>query len=123
MAFDSPLAVEIWSSKYRFRPHDGPGDATVEATWDRVAAALSEAEPVKTRARWRARFRKALEDYRFLPAGRILAGAGTGRAVTLFNCFVMGTVPDDLDGIFQHPGRHRRHRAWRAARPLWVAAG
>jgi ribonucleoside-diphosphate reductase alpha chain len=102
MAFDSPLAGEIWSSKYRFRPHDGPGDATVEATWDRVAAALAEAEPVKTRARWRARFREALEGYRFLPAGRILAGAGTGRAVTLFNCFVMGTVPDDLDGIFQH---------------------
>ena len=102
MAFDSPLAGEIWSSKYRFRPHDGTGDATVEATWDRVAAALAEAEPVKLRGRWRARFREALEGYRFLPAGRILAGAGTGRAVTLFNCFVMGTVPDDLDGIFQH---------------------
>lgn len=101
MAFDSSLAGEIWNSKYRFRPHDRPGDATVEATWDRVAAALAEAEPVKTRARWRARFREALEGYRFLPAGRILAGAGTGRAVTLFNCFVMGTTPDDLDGIFQ----------------------
>ena len=102
MAFDSPLAGEIWSSKYRFRPHDGAGDATVETTWDRVAAALAEAEPVKSRGRWRTRFREALEGYRFLPAGRILAGAGTGRAVTLFNCFVMGTVPDDLDGIFQH---------------------
>ena len=102
MAFDSPLAGEIWSSKYRFRPHDGAGDATVEATWDRVAAALAEAEQAKSRGRWRARFREALEGYCFLPAGRILAGAGTGRAVTLFNCFVMGTVPDDLDGIFQH---------------------
>ncbi len=102
MAFDNPLAGEIWSSKYRFRPHDGAGDATVEATWDRVATALAEAEPVQTRDRWRTRFREALEGYRFLPAGRILAGAGTGRAVTLFNCFVMGTVPDDLDGIFQH---------------------
>ena len=102
MAFDSPLAGEIWSKKYRFRPNDGAGDATVEATWDRVATALAEAEPAKSRGRWRARFREALEDYRFLPAGRILAGAGTGRAVTLFNCFVMGTVPDDLDGIFQH---------------------
>src|ERR1700739_3852079 len=34
------------------------------------------------------------------PAGRILAGAGTGRNVTLFNCFVMGTIPDSMDGIF-----------------------
>ena len=43
---------------------------------------------------------KALSDFQFLPAGRILAGAGTGRTVTLFNCFVMGTIPDDMGGIF-----------------------
>jgi len=102
MAFDSPLAGEIWNGKYRFKPQDGGGDDTVEATWDRIAAALAEAEPPQTRAHWRARFREALEDYRFLPAGRIIAGAGTARAVTLFNCFVMGTVPDDLNGIFEH---------------------
>ena len=45
---------------------------------------------------------EALPVIKFLPAGRILAGAGTGRAVTLFNCFVMGTIPDDLAGIFAH---------------------
>ena len=71
MAFDSPLAGEIWSSKYRFRPHDGAADATVEATWDRVATALAEAEPVKSRGRWRARFREAREGYRFLPAAHV----------------------------------------------------
>jgi len=102
MAFDSPLAGEIWNGKYRFKPQGGGGDDTVDATWDRIAAALAEAEAPETRARWRARFREALEDYRFLPAGRIIAGAGTARAVTLFNCFVMGTVPDDLNGIFEH---------------------
>ena len=102
MAFDSSLAGDIWRSKYRFRPPEGEGDASVEATWDRIAAALAEAEPAKLRGRWRARFREALDGYRFLPAGRIIAGAGTGRAVTLFNCFVMGTIADDLDGIFQH---------------------
>src|SRR6185437_11140938 len=36
------------------------------------------------------------------PAGRVLAGAGTERSVTLFNCFVMGTIPDSLEGIFAH---------------------
>ena len=35
-----------------------------------------------------------------MPAGRILAGAGTERHVTLFNCFVMGRIPDDMAGIF-----------------------
>jgi ribonucleoside-diphosphate reductase alpha chain len=101
MAFDNPLAQEIWTTKYRFRAADG-GDDGVEQTWDRVAAALAEAEAPDTRAHWSAQFRDALEGHRFLPAGRILAGAGTGRAVTLFNCFVMGTVPDDLSGIFEH---------------------
>ncbi|HWF64962.1 MAG TPA: adenosylcobalamin-dependent ribonucleoside-diphosphate reductase, partial [Rhizomicrobium sp.] len=45
---------------------------------------------------------RALAGHKFLPAGRILAGAGTGRNVTLFNCFVMGTIPDSMDGIFSH---------------------
>src|SRR5665213_2050793 len=101
MAFDNPLAGEIWASKYRFTPGtaEGEGDASVEETWLRVARALAEAEPPEARALWTGRFARALEDFRFLPAGRILAGAGTGRAVTLFNCFVMGTIPDDLGGI------------------------
>jgi ribonucleoside-diphosphate reductase alpha chain len=47
-------------------------------------------------------FYQALDDFRFLPAGRILAGTGTGRRVTLFNCFVMGNIEDDLGGIFSH---------------------
>ncbi len=51
---------------------------------------------------WKPSFFEALNEYKFLPAGRILAGAGTGRNVTLFNCFVMGTVPDDMGGIFDH---------------------
>lgn len=101
MAFDNPLAAEIWTSKYRFSPDDGTGDQTVEQSWSRVAAAVAEAETPKLRGHWRARFLDALTDFQFLPAGRIMAGAGTGRTVTLFNCFVMGTVPDDLDGIFQ----------------------
>jgi ribonucleoside-diphosphate reductase alpha chain len=87
--------------KYRLKGRDGaPIDRTIEDTWRRVAEALAapEAEP----ARWRARFYAALDGCRFLPAGRILAGAGTERNVTLFNCFVMGRIPDDMTGIFEH---------------------
>ena len=50
---------------------------------------------------YEAAFFEALRGYCFLPAGRILAGAGAERNVTLFNCFVMGTVPDDMGGIFE----------------------
>ncbi|MBC7179413.1 MAG: adenosylcobalamin-dependent ribonucleoside-diphosphate reductase, partial [Roseovarius sp.] len=95
--FAAPISEQIWNMKYRFRNGDG-GDASVEDTWRRIARALAvaEAEPQV----WEERFYQALEDFKFLPAGRITAGAGTARKVTLFNCFVMGTVPDDMGGIF-----------------------
>ncbi|MEX1235977.1 MAG: adenosylcobalamin-dependent ribonucleoside-diphosphate reductase [Roseovarius sp.] len=101
--FAAPISEQIWNMKYRFQPAEGQmakgqGDASVEDSWRRVARALAapEAEPEK----WEERFYAALEDFKFLPAGRITAGAGTERKVTLFNCFVMGTVPDDMGGIF-----------------------
>ena len=64
--------------------------------------AVAEAELEDQRVAWFERFRDSMLDFRFLPAGRIIAGAGTARSVTLFNCFVMGTVPDSLGGIFDH---------------------
>jgi ribonucleoside-diphosphate reductase alpha chain len=97
--FAAPIAEQIWDMKYRFKDADGtPRDVTVEDTWRRIARALAavEQEP----ALWEDRFYAALEDFRYLPAGRITAGAGTARSVTLFNCFVMGTVPDSMGGIF-----------------------
>lgn len=102
MPFDADISAEIWNAKYRFRSDDDAGDQSVEATWARVAAAIAEAEAARARRHWRSAFEAALSDFKFLPAGRIIAGAGTGRAVTLFNCFVMGTIPDNLDGIFEH---------------------
>lgn len=98
-AFSAPIAEQIWDMKYRLKEADGSAvDASVEDTWRRIARALSVVE--KEPAVWEERFYGALEGFKFLPAGRITAGAGTGRAVTLFNCFVMGTVPDTMAGIF-----------------------
>lgn len=96
-----PISQDIWDMKYRFKPH-GRADAeqTIEDSWRRVARAIAVAERPENQARWAEVFLGILQDYRFLPAGRILAGAGTDRQVTLFNCFVMGRIPDSLDGIF-----------------------
>ena len=94
------ISTDIWDMKYRFKSADnGSVDETVKDTWDRIAHALSRCEGKKA-GHWQRQFRDALDDFRFLPAGRILSGAGTGRNVTLFNCFVMGTIPDSLSGIF-----------------------
>lgn len=100
--FANVLAQEIWTAKYRYRAPDGGGDEDYAATIARVSAAVAENEAPESRTYWRDKFAEALTGFRFIPAGRILAGAGTGRAVTLFNCFVMGTIPDSLDGIFAH---------------------
>ena len=97
----SPISAQIWDMKYRLKAADGsPVDKTIEASWLRVANAL--AKPEADSAGWAEQFYEALEEFRFLPAGRILAGAGTTRNVTLFNCFVMGRVPDDMAGIFEN---------------------
>ncbi|MBE0413635.1 adenosylcobalamin-dependent ribonucleoside-diphosphate reductase [Yoonia sp.] len=97
--FSAPIAQQIWDMKYRFKGADGmPIDVTVEDTWARIAKSLAAVE--KKPALWEAKFRDALADFKFLPAGRITAGAGTARSVTLFNCFVMGTIPDTMGGIF-----------------------
>ncbi len=98
--FAAPIAEAIWDMKYRLKAADGtPIDATIEDTWRRIAGALAAVEDDP--AAWEDRFYAALEDFRFLPAGRIVAGAGTDRTVTLFNCFVMGTIPDSMAGIFE----------------------
>ena len=98
-SIDGSISQTIWDMKYRFKQRDGTAiDQTIKDTWKRVASALAEAEKESDKALWTQRFYEALTDYRFLPAGRILSGAGTQRRVTLFNCFVMGTIPDDMQG-------------------------
>ncbi len=97
--FAAPIAEQIWDMKYRFKEADGtPIDLSVEDSWRRIARDLAKVE--KDPAHWEEKFYAALEDFKYLPAGRITAGAGTARNVTLFNCFVMGTIPDSMSGIF-----------------------
>ena len=97
--FAAPIAEQIWDMKYRFKQADGtPIDNTVEDSWHRIAGDLASVE--SSPEAWEPKFFDALSDFKFLPAGRITAGAGTERSVTLFNCFVMGTIPDSMGGIF-----------------------
>jgi len=102
--FSAEIAQHIWETKYRFWENsfsgNGQGDSSVMDTWRRVAKSLSEVE-AQDKTAWEERFYQNLEGFKFLPAGRILAGAGTGRKVTLFNCFVMGLIPDSMEGIFE----------------------
>ncbi len=96
--FTNPVSERIWNRRYRYRAGDKVLDTDPEASWQRVARALAAAETGQ-QGYWAKRFHELLADFVFLPGGRILAGAGTRHRVTLLNCFVMGVVPDSLDGI------------------------
>jgi ribonucleoside-diphosphate reductase alpha chain len=92
--FSMEISRHIWESRYR-----AAGETDVRASWQRVATAIAAAES-RGRDHWATHFFSLLDNFRFLPGGRILAGAGTGHRVTLFNCFVMGDIADDLEHIF-----------------------
>jgi len=100
-AFREPVSRHVWDSRYRWRQAGRVRDRDVAGTRARIASALAAVEPPDARARWERSFRAALEGFRFLPGGRIIAGAGTGRRVTLLNCFVMGLIEDSMEGIFR----------------------
>jgi ribonucleoside-diphosphate reductase alpha chain len=88
------ISWRVWKAKYRYR-----NEGTIADTRRRMARALADVE-TKDQAGWEQRFLAILQDFKFLPGGRVQAGAGTERNVTLFNCFVMGPIEDSITGIF-----------------------
>ncbi len=93
---------DIWAQKYRLTNKDGaPIDDSVDATWQRVARALADVEPVKQRERWYERFLWALRNGA-IPAGRIISNAGAQDykpATSTINCTVSGSISDSMDDI------------------------
>jgi len=96
---ETQLARDIWGAKYRYVGGPVP-ELSIRDTWQRVARAIAQVE-ARNSAEWRARFLGILEGFRFLPGGRILAGAGTRHSTTLCNCFVMGFIDDSMQSIFE----------------------
>ena len=97
--FLTPIPRLIWETRYRYRDGEAAVDSDIKASWRRVARALAAVE-ARAQDSWEEKFYQLLADFRFLPGGRILAGAGSDHRVTLFNCFVMGRVEDSMEGIF-----------------------
>lgn len=97
---DPAISRDIWAAKYRYVSPEGGAETSLEQSLERVARTVAAAEKSSERAHWEKAFLSLMEDLAFIPAGRILAGAGTNRKVTLFNCFVMGVIGDSISGIF-----------------------
>lgn len=97
--FQQPISEYIWQVKYRYKNANRFFDNTIEDSWQRIANAAASVECDKNF--WQKKFYQILEDFIFLPGGRILAGAGTQHQVTLFNCFVMKIAEDSISAIFK----------------------
>ncbi|CAN5202827.1 adenosylcobalamin-dependent ribonucleoside-diphosphate reductase [soil metagenome] len=89
----------------RYALKDKAGDALEQnppEMWRRVAKGIASVEKKQNQKEWEEKFYNVMEDWKFLPGGRILAGAGTGFDVTYFNCFVIPNPPDSRGGIMEN---------------------
>ena len=93
---------EIWKQNYKL-----PSENKIEDTWRRIAKAVASVE--KDKEYWEEQFYYLLEDFKFVPGGRINANIGVNgrKETTLFNCYVHNPKdigfedPDSIEGIFE----------------------
>src|SRR3990167_11151578 len=94
------LRKKVFLDRYALRAKSGELiESTPEEMWRRVAWGIAQAEKSKDRKIWEQRFYDVMKNFKFVPGGRILSGAGTGYEVTYFNCFVIPSPKDSRNGI------------------------
>ncbi len=96
------IRARVFFEKYALKDESGkPIEKLPSEMWDRVAREIAGVEASDDKKReWTEKFRWLLGDFRFLPGGRILFGAGQARRSTLLNCYVVPIKDDTLEAIF-----------------------
>ncbi|MBI4067011.1 hypothetical protein HY407_01405 [Candidatus Gottesmanbacteria bacterium] len=95
------IREQVFSDRYALKDGKGnPIEKTPEEMWKRVAKGVAEVEGKNSKT-WEKKFYGAMEDFKYVPGGRILAGAGTGSKVTFYNCFVIPSPHDSRGGILE----------------------
>ena len=96
----------VFLDRYALKDETGKSiEHAPEEMWRRVAHAIAQSEHKKDRAVWEEKFYSAMQDFAFVPGGRILSGAGTGYKVTFYNCFVIPSPHDSRGGILKTLGQ------------------
>src|SRR5438105_2625305 len=96
------IRQKVFLDRYALKAPDGELiEHTPEETWERVAKGIAKNEKPQVRAQWQEAFYRVMEDFKFVPGGRILSGAGTGYQVTYFNCFVIPSPKDSRGAILE----------------------
>ena len=97
------IREKVFLDRYALKDAKGsPIEKTPDEMWKRVAKGIAGVEKPKNRKKWEKKFYEVMTDFKFLPGGRILAGAGTGFDVTYYNCFVIPNPPDSRGGIMEN---------------------
>ncbi|MEK7571503.1 MAG: adenosylcobalamin-dependent ribonucleoside-diphosphate reductase [Patescibacteria group bacterium] len=100
------IRQKVFLDRYSLKDEEGkPTEPTPVEMWQRVARGIAENEKKGERRKWVKEFYRVMEDFKFVPAGRILSGAGTGYQVTYFNCFVIPSPKDSRHGILESLGQ------------------
>ncbi len=97
------IAQKVFMDRYALKDKEGaPLETTPEQMWKRVARGIARQEKTpEGQKKWEKKFHDVLKDFKFVPAGRILSGAGTDFKVTYFNCFVIPSPSDSRGGILE----------------------
>lgn len=96
------ISEKVFSDRYALKDKKGNAiEKKPDEMWRRVASAVAAVEPKNKQKHWTREFYNALKDFKYVPGGRILAGAGTGYAVTYYNCFVIPSPKDAREGILE----------------------
>lgn len=105
MKFDG-VRQKVFLDRYALKGEEGELlENTPEEMWRRVAHGIALQEKKPKQKKWEKEFYRVLEDFKFVPGGRILSGAGTGYQVTYFNCFVIPSPKDSRHGILESLGQ------------------
>ena len=94
------LSEKVFLDRYSLKDKKGnPIEKTPDRMWKRIAKAVAAIEKKEDQKKWEREFYEAMSGFKYVPGGRILAGAGTGFEVTYYNCFVIPSPRDSREGI------------------------
>ena len=80
---------------------DKPLETSAQEIRGRVARGIAAVEVPEAREEWQSRFEWLLDEWRFVPGGRILSAAGTDQNLTFYNCYVVPSPHDSRRGIVE----------------------
>lgn len=96
------VAQKVFLDRYSLKDKKGnPIEKTPEEMWKRIAKAVSSVEKKEYQKKWEKEFLSIMKDFKYVPGGRILSGAGTGFAVSFYNCYVIPSPKDARNGILE----------------------